>query len=34
MGHVKLETKEFSSGIDVLIHGQQHFDTHKDEDNA
>ena len=34
MGHVKLETKELCSGIDVLIHGQQHFDTHEDEDNA
>jgi hypothetical protein len=32
MRHVQLDAEEGGSTIDILVHGQQHFDTDEDED--
>ena len=34
MRHVQLDAEEGGGTIDILVHGQQHLDTNKDEDDA
>ena len=34
MWHVQLDAEECGDIVDILVHGQQHLDTNKDEDDA